>query len=809
MPFLKFNLLFVFFTFIVQVNAQKKLVEGQVSNSANEPIAFVSVSIEENPGFGTSTDVKGHYKLKLDEGSYTLVFSFLGYKTVKLPIVINEKSINIKHNIILEQEDAEFSGVKISVKKIDNSEEVIKNVINNKYKFLYQSPFSSEAYIKAVESDDLMNQKKPTKLDSIKNKSFNIAEIFLKVYMSSPNKIKEVRNGVKTIGSIDGLFFLTHTDGDFNFYKNLIEVPALSEMPLLSPISNSGLYAYKFKLLQTYTDSNFKYYRIKVSPGLIGNALFQGELTIVDSLWAIKSLKLTMPKYHMTEYDFFEVQQSFNLDSGRSYLESMRFKYHSKSGKQIKSGVTEVFYSNYQFDLTVNKKFFNSEISKTDQEAYERDSTYWSQLRKLPFSSDEIAFIRQNDSIEALKNQKEWRDSVDRVYNRLTYKKLLFFGQGNYKRSSERTWFFKPLIFSYLPLYIAGPRFDYWVNFSKEFKNKKDLNVFVRSNYGTLNNDLKGNVNVSRLYNPFKRASYSISVGSDFGIINGFESWVRLFARSNFYIHDYVSFYHRKEILNGFYVGGGGEYSNRKSVSGLKFDARGDSLWGGNSQIIDFSFYQALYFNLYVGFVPFQKYIREPYQKLILGSKWPEISMRYRKGLPVLGSVVDFDYLEFGLDQDLKVGLLGNSKYRIVSGEFLSSRDLRIVDFKFQRRAGPIFFSNPMFSFQGIDSTYSTIKRFYEAHYLHRFNGAIINKIPILKKLNIIEVAGGGFLYTHERNFTYVEAFVGIEKVIRLWNERFKIGVFVVGAKSNLYNYLPQFKFTVETYDKVRNKWPY
>jgi hypothetical protein len=809
MNFLKFKFLFFIFTFVLKLNAQKHLVEGIVSNSANEPIAFVSVSIEEKPGFGTSTDIKGHYQLKLDEGSYTFVFSFLGYRTVKLPVIINHKSNHLKHNIILEQEDAEFSGVKISIKKIDNSEEVIKNVINHKYKYLYQSPFSSEAYIKAVELNDLSNQKKSQKIDSNNNKSFNIAEIYLKVYLSSPNKIKEIRNGVKTIGSTEGLFFLSHTDGDFNFYKNLIEVPALSEMPFLSPISNSGLYAYKFKLLQTYTDSNFKYYRIKVTPALLGNALFQGELTIVDSIWAIKSLKLTMPKYHMTEYDFFEVQQSYYLDSGRSYLESMRFNYHSKSGKNIKSGVTEVFYSNYQFDLAVNKKFFGNEISKTEQEAYERDTSYWSQLRTSPFSNEEIAFIRKNDSIEAIVNQKEWRDSVDRIYNKLTYKKLLFFGQGNYKRSVERTWFFKPLIFSYLPFYIAGPRFDYWVNYSKEYKNKKDFNIFVRANYGTLNNDLKGNVDISRLYNPFKRASYSIRLGSDFGVINGFESWVRLFARSNFYIHDYVSFNHRKEIINGLYIGAGGEYSNRKSVSGLKFDSRGDSLWGGNSQIIDFSFYQALYFNMYIGFVPFQKYIREPFQKLILGSKWPEVFMRYRKGLPVLGSVVDFDYLEFGMEQDIKVGLVGNSKFRIVSGEFLSSKDLRIVDFKFQRRAGPIFFSNPMYSFQGIDTTYNTIKRFYEAHYFHRFNGAIINKIPILKKLNIIEVAGGGFLYTHERNFKYIEGFVGIEKVIRLWNERFKIGVFVVGAKSNLYNYLPQFKFTIETYDKVGNRWPY
>ncbi len=174
-----------------------------------------------------------------------------------------------------------------------------------------------------------------------------------------------------------------------------------------------------------------------------------------------------------------------------------------------------------------------------------------------------------------------------------------------------------------------------------------------------------------------------------------------------------------------------------------------------------------------------------------------------------LGSTINFDYIELQAEQEFKLGLLGISKYRIVSGEFLNHQDLRLVDFKFQRRAGPIFFSNPLYSFQGIDSTYSTVKRFYEAHYLHRFNGSLINKIPFLKKLNIIECAGGGLLYTKERNLKYFELFVGIEKVLRLWKERVKIGIFYVAGTSNQFTYKPQLKFTIEVYDKRHNRFSY
>ncbi|MEN9346120.1 MAG: hypothetical protein RLZZ60_1589, partial [Bacteroidota bacterium] len=48
-----------------------------------------------------------------------------------------------------------------------------------------------------------------------------------------------------------------------------------------------------------------------------------------------------------------------------------------------------------------------------------------------------------------------------------------------------------------------------------------------------------------------------------------------------------------------------------------------------------------------------------------------------------------------------------------------------------------------------------------------------------------------------------------VEKVIRLWKERIRIGLFYVANFNNQFSYQPQFKFTIETYDKVKNTWPY
>lgn len=838
----KLHVTFLLFLLLCSKNgfAQFYSVKGVVTNSMLEPIAYVHVSVEGNETQRTFTDIKGNYEFKLADGSYVLIFTLSNFKTLKMPVTLSGKDAEL--NVILEEKVSELKGAKVSSKRQDRSEEIIRKVIENKNKFNQIESYSVDAYIKATETEEstrkksekdslreLKLQQKDTSLfkkDTTKAKQYfgglNMAEVFLTVHISPPDKLKEERKGVDIRGARAGLFYLTHTDGNFNFYRNLVEVPALSSMPILSPISNSGLIAYKYRLMKVFEENGKTYYQIKVTPGLMGNALVSGELIIEDSIWCVKSLKLSFPKYHMVEYDFFEVKQEYQLIDSHFVYSKQEFTYKAKYGKTASSGRTAVYYSNYKFNEKYKKKFFNNELSSTTKEAYERDSNFWKTKRLEPYTPKELAFIRRSDSLKAVFSQTKFRDSADSVYNRITFKKVFLTGQGNYFRKKERNWEFKPLATIYTPIYIAGPRFNYWVAYEREFKNKTYLAASVSPSFGTINKDLKGSFSIYHLYDPFKRAYFSLSAGQDFGIINPVTSYLAIFSRNNFYIHEYVNAFHRIEIFNGFYVGAGAGYANRRSMEGMKFDSRGDSIFYNSNGVVKFPYYSALYGTMQLYYVPGQKYIREPFRKLILGSKWPEFSFRYRKGINELGSVVDFDYTEFAVEQEMKIGLAGISKYRFISGEFLNSRDLRLVDQKFHRWVGPVFFANPLYSFQGIDKSFSTLKRFYEGHYFHRFNGSIINKIPILKKLNIVEVAGGGFLFAKDtvsqfsdpiRSYTapmrYAEVFVGFEKIIRIWKERLRLGVFLVYAESNRFTYRPQIKFTIESYSNLSNKWPY
>ena len=132
------------------------------------------------------------------------------------------------------------------------------------------------------------------------------------------------------------------------------------------------------------------------------------------------------------------------------------------------------------------------------------------------------------------------------------------------------------------------------------------------------------------------------------------------------------------------------------------------------------------------------------------------------------------------------------------------------MDYKFQRRGDPLFFLDPDKAFQSLDSTFPVFDRFYEGHYAHEFNGYFLNKIPFLKKLQLREVAGAGFLIAPERDLRYFEVFAGVERVMKLpFNQlsKFKLGIYIVGSVANKFNSPIQFKIGIKKWDWRRNKW--
>lgn len=810
----------LFFSFLassVWCEAQTYKVFGKVTNTHLEPLPFASIEIKEIRS-GTMSRENGAYEISLERGKYDLIVSMLGYKTLATTIILENNAV--EKNIILEADEAQQLS-EVVVKGKDLAASIIRQVVINKgEKLAAPGPYSCNIYIKAVQYDstEKVREKRPTSDTSDVNadlKKMAFAEVALRFDYESPQRTKEERIGVTRGRKADGLFYLHSTEGDFNFYHNLLKVPAVSEVPILSPVSYSGLIAYKFRMLEVVRVNGRKNYRISVRPRPLSNATVEGEITIEDSTWAILHTKFSFPKYHLPQYDFFEVEQSYQFVGNKAWMiTGQKFTYYSKSGRQKVSGQTTLSYTDFELNKVFPKKYFGDELSVTTASAYDQDSTFWQTVRSEPLTTQELRYIRYKDSIYVVTHSKSYLDSIDRVTNRFTWKKLLLNGMVLNDHTKERTWFFPPLLSVFRPFQFGGSRLGVSFMYNKTYPSKKSISIWNELSYGIRNHDVNGNIRFTKLYDPIHRSYYRITLERDFQYIFQGDAWINMLKRSNIYLNNGVGVGHNTELINGLYLFTDLNLALRRSVSGYKINAKVDSLFGDvlqDNQPLGFEPYNAVYGTVRLQYTPHQKYLREPREKIILGSAWPTFYVSWRKGIPgVWKSKVDFDYFEFGIEQEVKMGLAGIADYSIRSGSFLSKGDLRLVDYKFQRRGDPILFLNPREAFQALDSTFPVFNRFYEGHFIHNFNGAIINKVPLLKKLNLREVAGAGILVAPERDLRYVESFVGIERVFK-WPfnpmSKVKLGVYMVGSASNKFNNPVQFKIGLTSWDKVKNKW--
>ena len=797
------------------IRAQEHTIKGRVINTGAEPVPYATILVKGHP-LGATTKGDGTYELSLPAGTYQLLVSIVGYKRGEVALTVPDSTEKV---IVLTEEAQNLSEVVVRAKTRDRADEIMEKLVRKKDS-IQGAPgaYSYKVYTRAVLQDS--GSKAPSKRALNRQKEDDqpgmaMAEVLSRVDVGGRTRVKEERLAVRGNPAAKGMFYPSPTEESFNLYDNLISVPALSPTPFLSPVSKGGLVAYKFKTIRVQRSKTHRIYTLSVKPLGVTNATVEGEITVSDSAWVILHARFRLPSYHLQEFDYFEVEQDFGfIDNQAWMLTRQQFTYYTKGGKKVYSGQTVASYSDYEFNRQFDRRHFGSEVSATAQQAYERDSAYWQSVRTAPLSEREARHVRYTDSMAVVTKTEAYLDSMDRVVSRVTWLKLGLFGQSLHDHKKERTWHFSPLASLYQPFAFGGGRIAGYAYLDKIFPSRRQLKINTELSYGLRNNDINGNIELYNRYDPFHSGYYSVSAGRDFAFIYEGDAWINMIKRNNIYLNNWVGAGAGRELVNGLVISADAQLALRRSVADYQTGRLVDSLLGDkleNNQAVAFDPYNAVYGKFRLQYTPFQRYRREPREKVNLGSKWPTLYVQWEKGIAgPLKSEVDFDYLEAGLMQTVNVGLVGVSRYTVKTGDYLNRRDLRFIDHKFQRRGDPLLYMDPHKSFQALDSSFALYHRFWEGHLLHEFNGLFLNKIPLFKKLQLREVAGAGFLLAPERDLRYAELFAGVERAFTSpFNplDRFKLGVYVVSSASNQFRNPVQFKVGFTTWDKRRNRW--
>jgi hypothetical protein len=823
------------------------VVKGIVLDEFKQPIPGVRVSVT-NTSYGVPTNFNGNYFLEIDSSKTVILkFSMSGFEDLIDTLHFKEDKI-LTHNVILLKGAKSLNSVEIYANKKDIAHEVIQHVMDNreKWKEQYES-YSCDTYIKTsleeekkyVPDDDTTFVKTDT-VEVVKRERMNFIETFsqtrfyqkdlylenvyafqdyadkksggssVSVSFSSSSELAPAQN----IAHNPYIFFEKVKDGDINLYEQLIELPKILNNPIVSPFAFNAFINYKFSLSAVFMEDGQKVYDINVEPRFKMAPLFSGHLYIIDSVWVVKSFDLSLDKHTMNFLQTFRVNQDFDLIEEKWVPTRREFDFTIKNIGEMVIGNTRVHHENYAFDIPEVSRSESNIVMEYEPDAFDKDSSYWEQARPIVLKDEEMKYIEEQDSIAAVLTSDTYIDSVNAAYNKIKFWDIALNGVGFRNRVKKQEIYINPIISQVIPLGMGGYRHKLGGSYSKEFQNAQAIRVGGEIDYGFNNEDLKGELSVRYTFLPKRFGSFEIAGGDVYDFVTMEQSIEDFFSVSNQVRKTFISLSQRLELVNGLYGRLSYDYSTRRDISGIDFPGWVDTLvelgiWNYPNP---YETYTVSIFELEFLYRFKQSYILKGNKKLIIGTEYPELRFTYKKGIPgMFNSDVDFDFIEIGLSDKVQLGTFGDLKWRLEMGSFISGNkeEIQFIERKFIRGSDLFFFSNPLNTFQLIDSTFNTTSPYFQAFAIHHFKGAIMNKIPLINKLKLELVGGASALLFSEGNYVHAELYAGIARQFKIRQQLFKASVFYVVRQNNAASVSLNFKIGFDFFNTYTNQWSY
>ena len=838
------------------------VLKGKVLDSNGNPLPFANVYVK-NTTYGTTTNIEGEYFLELQKGEFTIVYSFVGYKAVEKQVKLVHSSSVVWLDVTLEEDVALLGGVEIIAKTRDRAKYIMKQVRERRKTFLQAvEKYKCEVYLKAsldaesmvkTKIDSLTVEHTPDDLleERLKKEKLNLIETFSTIYFKAPNHFKEyveathdyaeVRNPVSqsiTIGVEIGeeeiteeigergnpnLLYTSVLHSDFNFYRNKISYPAINAKPFISPLADAGNLSYKFDYKGNFIEDGKNILKIEVIPRYENEPLFYGTIFIEDTTFALRSVDLSVNEKALYYCSNFKIIQNYtSFDSSRYAPVRRELFYTIKSSKKTLKGNVRVHFSDYDFNPIFDRKTFGNEVKEFAVDAFDKEDAFWSDKRPLILKENEIELINEYDSLVALYTRPEYLMKIDSAFNKINIWSFLLTGIGH-KNSFKGTEFrIRGLIQQVVPLGVGGYRHRLGGYFNKEFNNGNLLETQGQIDYGFRNKDVKGKVGVGLTYVPIKSLRTFIRVGDYYELINSSSSYTALFSRSNYARTKNFSIAQRMEVVNGLYAELTLSVQHQFSIAGLQLmdfsilakDTAEARVINELNSPVEFPDYRKTEIDLALKYRFKQKYYIKKNKKIVLSTKYPTLGMKYRRGLPNLfGSEVDFEYIELSAEDFVRLPALGYFSWKVSTGTFTRKENLRVLEHKYFRGSDAGLFADPLNSFQLLGYKFDTRNEYFQANYIHHFEGALLNKVPLINKLRLQLVGGAGTLLIRDINFAHFEAFGGLERVfnVRLFGEYqpLRLGGYFVTSDNNLDKAQFRFKIGFDFYDASSKRWGY
>lgn len=767
-------------------------VSGMVKDDSGKPLAYASVYVKQGRQ-GTTTGTNGQFQLLLEPGEYVLVAQYVGHARQEKSIKVTTEPLEVNFELSVQQ--VSLSEVVVTPGGEDPAYAIIRNAIRTRKDHLKElDHFSCEVYTK----EQLQLRNFPDKFmgmkvdfedgDTSKKKILYLSETVAKYSIRPPDKSKLEVLSTRVSGNSKS--FGLSLPQIINFYENHIQAVGLNARGFISPIADNGLSFYKYHFEGSFWEDGVEVNKIKVTPKRKFEPLFSGYIMIVENSWRIHSVQLQLLKTSQMELlDSLRIEQlyaPFNKDAwvirNQVLYPAVKFFGFDAFGSSV------TVYSKFDLEPEFAPRFFNNAVVKYNLGSNRKTGEYWDSIRPLPLQLDERIDFHRKDSLEQVRRNPKYLDSLDRIRNKISVTGLLLTGENFSKQKRQELYSINPLLRSLSFNTVEG-----WaIQLSGSYTRRTDTTNIAKKwvvspaiRYGFSSTKLYGRLETSYTYGRQNLSTISGGVGKYLfqynnanpvgSLVNSLASliWERNYLK--LYEASYANLGYAATMGNGWQLSGRLQYQDRRALNnstGLVWRNVPGRDYTSNHPLNDepMPANQALVLDLGISWKPGVRYIEFPDRRMTLGSKYPTISLGYTQGIDgLLGSDVRYSKWSAGVKDDLRLNLWGTLQYNLSGGGFFSAGKVFFPDYQHFNGNRLVVATNYLSSFQALPYyAYSnTGKWWLETHLEHHFNGMLTNKIPGFRSLNWYLVGGFNSLWLADHRH-YEELSVGLENIFKL-----------------------------------------
>lgn len=787
------RLLFTFLltTFCYFLNAQ---LSGIVTSSDGEVLPYATIFIEDT-STGTTTNLDGQYVLPLTQGEYSIRVQYIGYES-KLVVIQYDGTPQTK-NITLISEAITVPEIVITADAEDPAYEIIRKA--RKRRDLYKNStksYEADLYIKGLVKmldapDKFLGQEIGSMdgvLDSTRQGIVYLSESKSKIYFDAPDDIKEVMYASKVAGDDNGISFNQFFGAKFSFYEEFIDFGR----NLISPLADASFRHYKFKLIGTILDDDgHMINKIQVIPKRNEGPVFFGTIYIAEDFWYLHQVDLGFTGKAAREavFDTITIKQLYNTKplQDQQVLQQQIVGFSMGLFAFKMGGTFSYFLSQYNIDPQWTESPFSAELFKMEEGANELKTTYWDTIRPIPLTLEESKDYIKKDSLSVLWKSQTFLDSTDRVSNKFKLLNVLFGYQ--YSQSYKHRYYgvSAPLsTYQFNPVegHVFALKGHVRLYNDKENKYWK-IEPTIR--YGFADKQLKPSLSITRKYDSRNIGSWSLAGGRQYSQFDGYNpvgtfgnTLGGLFLKQNnlkLYDENFVKASWSQEVVNGIFGAVNAEYVQRSTLinnSDYSFNSKEEPynsnrilLNASNGSSFDLA-HKGLIVSTKIRWRPGQRYLSIGSYKNRIRSNWPDFTLFYKKAIPIDDSFVDYDFIELAIvDRKVDMNLFGYSSFRATVGGFINKERVGLPDSKhYHGNLVPLIGQKDYLAqFKVLPYyDYSHNETYGELFIEHHFDGHLMDRIPLLKKLGVKSVFGLSSFY-QDSDKNYVEASIGIDDI--------------------------------------------